>query len=128
MSINSPNYADRLDAVLDIVITGLDGISSRLRALRQSDNSAGKSLAALKRAATIDIDISVHNPAWKKGVRLTKLGRRAIAYAYASGLDSEQVSTLFQITPGSAYTYQRRCNGQMPWPRGEEPEGFDPRH
>ena len=117
-------------AVLEAVIKGLEGVLTALRDLHQARDGFTATASASAQGASpsggAKIDLSKHDPAWKKGVRLTALGYRAIKQAYASGLDPEQVSALFQIGLASAYTYQRRCEGRFPWPRGKDPEGEKP--
>ena len=122
------NTAIREAAVLSAAITGLEGLLTALRDLHQARGIAALPVSPPVQApsAAVAIDLSKHDPAWKKGVRLTNLGHRAIKHAYSTGLDPNQVSTLFRIGLASAYTYQRRCNNSFPWPRGKDPKGEKP--
>ncbi|MDQ0325882.1 hypothetical protein J2R99_001731 [Rhodopseudomonas julia] len=49
------------------------------------------------------VDLSAFNPAWKKGDRLTRLGKTAVYAAFDRGMKQIEVARLFQISTPSAH-------------------------
>jgi hypothetical protein len=72
-------------------------------------------IPSTRMASNSGIDLSKFNPDWKRGTRLTTLGRKAVIHAFESGMRQSEVARLFRLSMtrthklhGEWYAAQRR--------------------